>query len=570
MTVGIVGSGPAVEAIEAALADVDKPTERREALDVGAYDLAIVVEVAGGRAFERTNGLAIESETPWIAVELGGIGGVPVVEAAVSGFDPGTGCYACLQSRVRSNVDPREEPTEAPPPTTARFAGAIAGRAAASRLDPALAGPDVFGQVIELPYQQRRLLAVPHCECGVEPSGELDRNNVDREIEASLARAEEGLDERVGVVQEIGEVDSYPIPYYMAKTADTGGFSDGRAADRAAGVALDWNEALMKAFGEAYERYAAGVYRTANFREAPLEALETAVPPSSFVGVADSSESSPLQWIQGENLATGQTVSLPASLVVYPPPGDRLRPASTTGLGFGNGAVQAMLSGLYEVVERDAAMLAWYSTFEPLELTVESDRFETLTRRLDAEGLDVTALLLTQDVDVPVVACAVHRDGEWPRFALGSSARLDPIRAAESALTEATQNWLELGRMGPEGASDAGGAIGASAEFPAEVRSFVDQASAVPATDVGPAEPPTGEAELKEVVERVVKGGLTPYATRLSTRDVAELGFEAVRVLAPVAQPLFLDEPYFGERLETVPKQLGFEPRPDRSFHPFP
>ncbi|MFB6202681.1 MAG: YcaO-like family protein [Halorhabdus sp.] len=571
MTVGIAGSGPAVEAIEAALSDVAVDAERHEALDVGAFELGVVVDVAGSAAFERVNDVAIETDTPWIAVELGGVGGVPVVEAAISGFDTDTGCYACLETRVRSNVDPTEEPTEAPPPTTARYAGAVAGRAAASTLDPETDGPDVFGHVIEVPDGQRRLLPVPGCACGSDPGRVLDRTEADRDVELSLGLAEQGVDERVGIVREVGELDSYPIPYYLARTADTAGFSDATAASQAAGVALDWNEAFMRAIGEAYERYTAGVYRTETFTEATREDLDRAVPPASFVTPSPPDPDAKRLWIDGENLATGQTVTLPASLVVYPPPNEDVRPATTTGLGFGNAGGEAIRSGLYEVIERDASMLAWYSTFEPLALAIDDTRFETLLARLEAEGMSVSTLLLTQDVDVPVVACAVHRaGGEWPRFAMGSSANLDPVAAARSALTEATQNWLELGRMGRERASESGGAIAEYASFPSAVQSFIDADSVVSAGDVGPETVPTGEAERTALVERVIDAGLTPYAARLTTRDVAALDFESVRVIVPEAQPLFLSEPYFGERAETVPRELGFDARLDRAFHPFP
>jgi ribosomal protein S12 methylthiotransferase accessory factor len=51
---------------------------------------------------------------------------------------------------------------------------------------------------------------------------------------------------------------------------------------------------------------------------------------------------------------------------------------------------------------------------------------------------------------------------------------------------------------------------------------------------------------------------------------VAALGFEAVRVVVPEAQPLFTGDAFFGDRASEVPRQLGFEPRPDRPFHPYP
>jgi ribosomal protein S12 methylthiotransferase accessory factor len=87
---------------------------------------------------------------------------------------------------------------------------------------------------------------------------------------------------------------------------------------------------------------------------------------------------------------------------------------------------------------------------------------------------------------------------------------------------------------------------------------------------VGPDDPPTGQAELEAVVDATAEAGLHPYAARTTTRDVEELGFEAVRVVVPAAQPLFFEDAYFGERARTVPSQLGFDPRTDRPHHPFP
>jgi ribosomal protein S12 methylthiotransferase accessory factor len=215
-------------------------------------------------------------------------------------------------------------------------------------------------------------------------------------------------------------------------------------------------------------------------------------------------------------------------------------------------------------------MLAWYSSFDPLELDVTDDGYRALTKRARAEGLTATPLLVTQDVDVPVVAVAVHRDGEWPKFAMGSGASLDPVDAARSALAEALQNWMELRSMGPERADAEEGAIGAYADFPAPARRLVDAGPPVPAESVGPDEVPTGEAELDAAVERVADAGLDAYAVRTTTEDVASLGFEAVRVLIPEAQPLFQGDPFFGDRAESVPEALGFEAELERPYHPFP
>ena len=81
---------------------------------------------------------------------------------------------------------------------------------------------------------------------------------------------------------------------------------------------------------------------------------------------------------------------------------------------------------------------------------------------------------------------------------------------------------------------------------------------------------PEGRAELNALLDRLEAAGLDAYGARLTPRDVESLGFEAVRVVVPGAQPLFTGEAYFGERARTVPETFGYEPRLDREHHPYP
>jgi ribosomal protein S12 methylthiotransferase accessory factor len=565
MTVGIVGSGPAAAAVEAALGDVDIETSAADVETFGDADLTVVVGQVGDTVFERASEQALSDDVRWLAVELGGVGGIPIVDAAVTGFSPDTGCYECLSGRVTANLDPKAEPAAAPDDYTARFAGAVAGREAARFVAE---DADIFGRVVEIPFTERTFLPLPNCPCERKRDRQLDRAYTDRSIEESLARAERALDEQLGIVQEVGEAESYPIPYYLAQNCDTSGFSDVSAAREAAGVATDWNAAFMKALGESLERYAAGVYHAETFTRGSPEAVDSAVDPADFVCETEP-EGESIHWVPGEHLSTGEHVQLPAEFVHYPPPEKRFRPAITTGLGLGNSSVEAVLSGLYEVIERDASMLSWHSSFDPLALAIDDDGYERLVTRAASEGLSVTPLLVTMDVDVPVVAVAVHRD-EWPKFAVGSSADLDVVAAAKSGLSEALQNWMELRGMGPDDAETAMGAIGKYADEPGPAEAFIDAETTIPGTSAGPEELPPGEEELETVLDRLDEADLTAYAARTTTRDVEQLGFETVRVVVPTAQPMTFGEPYFGERAESVPESLGFAPEPDREHHPFP
>jgi len=565
-TVEVVGSGPAVDALLAALSESPASVRRADDPLVTPADISVVVDQVTSEQFGTASDRARELGTAWVAVELGGVGGVPVVDAAVAGFGPETGCYRCLTERVRSNLAEGQTPTEAPDSGTQRFAGAVAGR----RIEQALSGAGALaGAVVELPYAERQFLPVPGCDCGGTRTWTLRGTDPEHDRDA-LARAEGGLDERLGIVSEVGEAESFPAPYYLATVANTERFSDATASQQAAGVASDWDTAFMKALGESYERYAASVYRADSRPRGTPETVADAIEPRAFVRPDDGPVTESLPWLPATHLGTDADVEVPAETVLYPPPSRAVRPPVTTGLGLGSTETEALLSGLYEVVERDAAMLSWYSTYDPLEIAVEDGEFDTLRRRARSERLTATTLLLTQDVDVPVVAVALRGEA-WPEFALGSAAGLDPADAATGALEEALQNWLELRGMGRDGTADAAGAIGHYARRPDDTASLTAAETAVPLSSVGPDTVPDDQrAELSMLVDRVTEAGLDPYATRLTTRDVEQLGFEAVRVLCPSAQPLFFDDAYFGERAESVPDSLGFEPRLDRAHHPFP
>ena len=561
MDIALVGEGPAADAVEAALSDVDVNLLPVDATLLDGFDLAVVVDTAGADVFRQ----ATSEVARVVAVEVGGVGGHALddVDASVSIFE-GT-CYDCLRQRVAAS-NPETADSPAGVRSAVRYAGAVAGR----RTVQLLSGESLGDSVVEVPGGERTFLPVPDCGCASTRDRTLDRDYREVTLEEALERGEQVVDRRVGLLHEVGERESFPVPYYIASTCDTTAFSDAQAAEFAAGVSLDWNAAFMKAIGEGLERYAAGVYREDAALRGTPDDVPNPVTPDQFVTpepVDAAGES--IAWVPGEHVASGEQASLPAEFVRFPPGNSQFRPSITTGLGLGNSGVEALLAGLYETVERDASMLAWYSTFDPLELTVEDEEFAELKKRATAEGLEVTALLLTVDVDVPVVAVGVHREGEWPRFAAGSDADLDPVAAARAALAEALQNWMELRAMGKEEATQQGAAVGHHADFPAKTRRFFGPDVAVDTDGVG-APDVAGEDELDALLERLDDAGLDAYAARTTTRDLEALGFESVRALVPTAQPLFTGEPYFGARARNVPETLGFEPDLDREYHPFP
>lgn len=574
MKVGLVGEEPTVTAVADQFSDVPATVSRIEATDFDGAEMVVIAAAPDDERLHEANERARAGGVTLVTIELGGIGGLPVagVDGAVALFDEGGPCYRCLTTRVEA-TDPETKDGDGGAPTFQRVAGAVAGRVAVEQLNTG--GPAEIAQLIEFPYRTRSLLPVPGCEtCDRGTEGRWSFPTADRsakrELAAAVAAAERAFDERLGPVTAVGEVASLPLPYYLATLADTAGFSDATAPQQAAGVAEDWDAAFMKAVGECLERYVAGIYRNDSLRSASPGSLEDVVTPDSFVRPDGwTTREAPQRWVRAEALSSGTERWLPADTVLFPPPERRIRPAITTGLALGNTRVEAALGGLLEVLERDAAMLAWYSSYDPLAVEFDDPGVDRLRRLASVEDLSVSTTLLTQDVDVPIIAAAVHRPDRWPRFAVGSAASFDPVEAGTAAVREAIQNWMELDAMGQQEAEAEAGRIAAYATDPGPARAFFQDEASIPAARIG-ADEETSPERLDRLLSLTDVAGLPSYAAWLTTRDLRVLGFEAVRVVVPAAQPLFTGEPYFGDRAERIPPTMGYEPRPNRDPHPFP
>ncbi|TKX76554.1 bacteriocin biosynthesis protein SagD, partial [Halorubrum sp. SD626R] len=189
MDIGLVGEGPAVDAVEAALGDVDVNVMPVEAGLLDGFDLAVVVDTAGSETFAAANARLDR----WVAVEVGGVGGVPLdaVDAAVTVFE--TTCYDCLRARVASgDAEPATETRGTR--SAVRYAGALAGRRVVRRLS----GDPVADTVVEVSGGEasggeRTLLPVPGCDCGDDPGDALPREGEGRSPSAAPDAAERAV-----------------------------------------------------------------------------------------------------------------------------------------------------------------------------------------------------------------------------------------------------------------------------------------------------------------------------------------------------------------------------------------
>ena len=161
----------------------------------------------------------------------------------------------------------------------------------------------------------------------------------------------------------------------------------------------------------------------------------------------------PLQWTAGQDLATGSPVLVPFSCVHLRPPRKGLPLArspfqrSSNGLASGNTRMEAILAGMYEVIERDAYALArarpgfWTRSASVVDLrALRLPEVEPLLAACAAAEVMVMVLDITSDLGVPAFAARLF-DLAHPETgtAVGYGCHLDTEVALVRAITEAVQ-----------------------------------------------------------------------------------------------------------------------------------
>ncbi|MCA9696363.1 MAG: TOMM precursor leader peptide-binding protein, partial [Myxococcales bacterium] len=233
--------------------------------------------------------------------------------------------------------------------------------------------------------------------------------------------------------------------------------------------------------------------------------------------------------------------------------------ADSNGTAAGNGPEEAILQGLFELVERDAVAIWWHNRLQRPAVDIASfarpalDAIVDFHRSLERR---IWALDLTHDLGIPVIAAISvgPDDAQTPCFGFG--AHLDPHIALSRALTELNQFLPYLESLGR-------GELAADLEVTQWLRgaSLTRDAYLVPS-----AEPRRSAEELgargwhddigddvRDCVDRFARAGLDLIVLDQSRPDI---DLRVMRVVAPGSCHFW---PRYGaRRLYEVPVALGW------------
>ncbi|MFI9002884.1 YcaO-like family protein [Streptomyces sp. NPDC053541] len=158
-----------------------------------------------------------------------------------------------------------------------------------------------------------------------------------------------------------------------------------------------------------------------------------------------------LDWVPVTPLGDGPARYLPEVALSWVRRAGARRPFfydTSNGFALGQSPEEATLHGLFEIVERDAFLLAWYRRLLLPELTLgpaDRDITELMERVEVVTGFRVRLYWATLDIDVPVVLALAQRDADsGPCTLVSTACGLHPRAVAESAIMEVSARVASL------------------------------------------------------------------------------------------------------------------------------
>ena len=366
-------------------------------------------------------------------------------------------------------------------------------------------------------------------------------------------------------ITEITHLDRVKIPVFSSirPTAQSGGVSV------YAGKGATVEQARASAMMEGFERYSAEKQdidqekiSISAYNEIKNDSVlnpRDLLLPKSFEN--QNIEMQKLEWIEAEEIISESPILVPANAVFHPYiPNREIKPSAmamfkgnTNGLASGNVIEEAVLHGIFEVVERDA-----WSIFEltkrnkkQIDLdTIENETVSELVEKFSSQGIKIKLMDITADLKIPTIVASaddtVLKDAAL--LTLGVGTHLNPEIAAIRALSEVAQSRATQIHGTREDTVRADFMRKAGYENMKRTNKdyFVEEDEKINLSDIENKITGSIKRDIEVSIEEVQKAGLDKVIYYDLTRE--EIGVNVARVIIPKAELYCLDEERLGNR----------------------
>ncbi|MCC8088617.1 MAG: YcaO-like family protein [Rikenellaceae bacterium] len=369
---------------------------------------------------------------------------------------------------------------------------------------------------------------------------------------------------------------------------------------RSSGCGHNWEHAVLSTIGEVVERYCPAFYSKNDLIKSAYKNLrDKAVDPKEFAlfhpaqykqkdfPYAPFNEDHEIHWVKCKDLINGGEVLYPGSLIYMPWAEEEkyIALSTSTGLAGHTNLHEAILVGLYELIERDSFVLTWMQELITPKIVIDDDIDAYLKDNFPSH-YNFHLFDIGFDLETPAVLGIMFGEAEFGKFvAVGSSARGTYADAVKKTvmeigqvvgyyryLLESRKNWSPT-------------------EFN-EIMSFEDHSifyfvrpellhvfdkwtNAVPSKKIDFNERRKLDTtnEIKRILRVMDEKGYDVLFKDLTTPDVDLAGFHSIKVMIPqLIQMAGIYKTYFcgGKRLYEVPAEMGYQPKDYDNLNPYP
>jgi ribosomal protein S12 methylthiotransferase accessory factor len=389
-----------------------------------------------------------------------------------------TACWSCARDRFSDSLSTDNPPSSlGDSPATVRVV--VENLALAVRYPHLTAYGCVLVENGEAPSALHSIVPMPSCEvCGGAATIEASLSTVLARSPVIPDELRVLADPRGGVLRQVvifdAEACAADAPVLpVCSSASIAPIHNQRRslpASRGEGKAASQQGAVWSAIGEGIERYSASWWRPSTLTRAPFNAVkDQAFDPHRLVLYDDDQYAhpdfpfapfdpdQPMDWTLGRWLDTGERVLLPALATYMHFPvraPEQFGQITSNGLAVGTTFEDAALRAVYELIERDAFMLAWLARRPAVRIA--EDGCHPVTRQALHEvrrlGARTELYLLDAGTHVPTVVCFGFGDGDsWPGVTVGLGTHASIDVAVQRAVLEHGHCGTYIRRLMREG-----------------------------------------------------------------------------------------------------------------------
>ena len=251
-------------------------------------------------------------------------------------------------------------------------------------------------------------------------------------------------------VTDITDLDRVGIPVFSAirPTAQSGGVSI------YAGKGITKTQAKASAIMEGFERYSAEKQNTDKNKIGTIKEMENPIDLNTLILPQDTDkEQLPLdkfEWSEMTELNTKEKYDVPSNFIYHPYVLENneltaIIKGNTNGLASGNNMEEAILHGIFEVIERDAWSIFEITKKNKKEIDIETIKNKTIKEtieKFEKENIKIKLFDITADIQIPTILASsddtLLKDAAL--LSIGVGTHLNPEIAVLRALTEVAQS----------------------------------------------------------------------------------------------------------------------------------